>query len=375
MSKRLRSRRFTLIVACCIAVSVLGCLVACRGNKDNRLGVVLSLTGPGAQYGQMVLDGVQLAVDEMNARPGLPKWRIVVEDDATDPRVGLNAVQKLIEVDKVRGLVGPIASSVALTVVPIAERNKIVMMSPAASTPLLTGAGRFVFRIYPSDTYDGAFLADVAHRRFGLGTAAILYLNNDFGSGLQSSFSNKFEALGGKVVGRDTFNQGATSFRTQLIKLKQLKPDALFLIATVNEYIVALRQMQELGFRTRILAPLSFDDPSILQQTGSASNGVLYSRPAFDTSSNNPSVAAFVKSFRAKKGKDPSILNALGFDATLIMIETLEKNPSGGDGMPTALRQTVFEGATGTIRFDANGDVMKDMQLMEVQGGRASPLN
>jgi branched-chain amino acid transport system substrate-binding protein len=358
-----------------LAIFAFMAFVGCSSTKDSKkLGVLLSLTGPGAQYGRMVLDGIDLAVAELNARPGAVKWTSVVEDDATDPRVGFNAAQKLLEVDRVQGLVGPIASSVALTVAPLAGKQKILLLSPAASTPLLSGINPFVFRIYPSDTYDGAFLAKAARNRLQLSNVAILYINNDFGAGLQKTFTKTFESLGGRITGRETFNQGAASFRTQLTILSKPPPDGVFLIATVNDYIVALRQMRELGLRARVLAPITFDDPEIPAQVGSAAEGVMYSRPAFDPKSGEAGVANFVQSYRKKFGKEPSILNALGYDSANIMVKTLESHPGGGDAAQAALRAMVYDGATGRIIFDANGDVLKDLQLLEIRSGKAVPV-
>ncbi len=358
-----------------LAIATLFAFVGCSSTKGSKkIGVMLSLTGPGAQYGRMVLDGIDLAISELNARPGAAAWKSVVEDDATDPRIGFNAAQKLLEVDKVQGLVGPIASSVALAVAPLAGKQKILLLSPAASTPLLSGISPFVFRIYPSDTYDGAFLAKAARNRLHLSNVAILYINNDFGSGLQKTFSETFQSLGGRITGRDTFNQGAATFRTQLTRLSNPPPDGIFLIATVNDYIVALRQMRELGLRWRVLAPVTFDDPVILAQTGSAAEGVTYSRPAFDPKSSEAGVAGFVGIYRKKFGKDPSILNALGYDAANIMVKTLEAQPGGGDAAQTALRAMVYDGATGKISFDKNGDVLKELQLLEIRSGKAVPV-
>lgn len=343
-----------------------------RERTGRKLGVILSLTGPGSQYGRMVLDGVEVAISELNATRPSGEWNLVVEDDATDPRIGFNAAQKLLTVDKVPAIIGPIASSVALTVAPVAERHRAVMLSPAASTPLLTGISRFVFRIYPSDSYDGAFLGRAAASRLGLKTVAILYINNDFGAGLAKTFATSFEGLGGQITKREPFAQGTANFRSQLTRLSDPVPGGVFLIGTVNDYIVALRQMRELSLRSRVLAPVTFDDPAILQQVGSGAEGVVYSRPKFDANADSGPTGVFGRQFRTARSKAPSILNALGYDSIKILVPVLEAHV--GDSIPDALRKTVHDGASGRIEFDSNGDVVKELELLEITKGKPVPI-
>lgn len=355
-------------------------LADCRNGTrraGHQVGVVMSLTGPGAQYGQMVLEGMKLALEEANSgRVGPAAFGLVVEDDQTEPRIGVTAAQKLISVNRVRAILGPIASSVAMAVAPLCQRNHIVLLSPAASTPELTKQGDFIMRIYPSDIYDGKFLADFAITKLGVRSASILYLNNDFGVGLKDAFVERFTTSGGSVSMAEGFPQGLTDFRTSLTKVSKAGPRVLFFIANVQEYVIGLRQMRQLGVQAQVVAPLSFDDPSIIKLAGDAAEGVIYSRPAFDPESRGSAVRSFVAAFRTRYGQTPSILNALGYDSVKLMVFGLQHSNS----QPESLRDILlnvknFPGAAGNITFDKHGDVVKQLQLMMVRKGVAEPLD
>lgn len=360
-----------------IALLLLSLMCLSCGKKENKIqiGVVISLSGNGAQYGKMILDGMNLAIREINSQPGSTKYELLVEDDKTEPRDGINAIQKLIQVNKVKIIIGPIASSVALAVAPICELNKILMLSPAASTPKLTKAGDYIFRIYPSDDYDGSFLARFLFNRLEINQASILYLNNDFGMGLQEKFVFDFNSLGGKTISKESFNQGTTDFRSPLTIIKKDQSKALLLIATLKEYSTILRQMKELGIKRQVIAPVTFDDPQIIKLSGDASEGVCYSRPLFNPFSNDVTIKNFVDLFKKQFGSDPSILHALGYDSVKLIHDKCQSNELSSRQVKDIFYQmTTYSGASGGIKFDSNGDVIKDLEIMIVKKSKAIPF-
>jgi len=347
--------------------------IASCGKKEEeiKIGVILSLSGNGAQYGKMILDGMNLAIRLENENSE-QKFSLIVEDDKTEPRDGVSAVRKLINVDKVNIILGPIASSVALAVAPICQDNKVIMISPAASTPKLSNAGDYIFRIYPSDDYDGSFLADFSFNQLNTNKSSIIYLNNDFGIGLQNKFSEKYIELGGKVLTTESFPQGSSDFRNQLQKIKRDDSQVLFIIATVKEYATILRQMKELNINRKIVAPVTFDDPQIIELAGNNAEGVFYSRPFFDPNAQDEVVKNFVSAFEQEYNSEPSILHALGFDVVNLMIREVNENGLDIDQIKSSLYDLeIFSGAAGKIRFDENGDVVKELQIMVINNLRA----
>ena len=171
--------------------------VGCAKNDDGeiKIGVILPLTGPGAPYGQAEREGIELAINQFNAGGvvnGKRKIRLIIEDSKTEPASGVSAINKLIQLDKVKVVIGDLASSVTLAMAPIAESHKVLLITPGASNPKISDAGDYIFRLYPSDDYQGKLLAKWASTK-GINQVGIIHINNDFGFGLKDKFKSDFE--------------------------------------------------------------------------------------------------------------------------------------------------------------------------------------
>lgn len=343
-------------------------------NTIVKIGVILPLTGPAAQIGKDILEGITLAESKINeTNEHNFKFKLYIEDSKVEPKFGVAAAEKLISVDKVDFIIGPASSGVSLAVAPICERNKIVMLSPTASTPELTKSGNYVYRIYPSDIYDGEILSNFAYNELKIKNISMLYLNNDFGIGLNKIFEEEFIKNGGTIDYSDAFSEKEHDFKTLITKLKSKKTKGLFLVALVDQYTKVLKQLKELGVNDmQILAPVTFDDASIYDNQGNIAEGVIYTRPYFDPDNSNKIVTEFVSDFEKKYFKKPSILNALGYDSYLLTVKAFEQNDYKKGGITNILNSiSDFNGASGEIKFDKNGDVIKQLQIMTIKKSKA----
>jgi len=339
--------------------------------EEIKIGAILPLSGEGAKYGMATKRGIDLALQEINRKGGVHqrKIKIIYEDDRGDPKTGVSCINKLIQIDKVPCILGPIYSSVALAVAPIAERERIVLLSPAASTPALTKAGDYIFRNVLSDLYEASALAKFVYTHLGFRRIGILYINNDFGLGHKESFASKFEALGGKIVATESFEQDATDFRTQLTKLEKANPEAVFLVG-YREMGRILRQSSELNTNLRFLSISMFEDPEILEIAGEAAEGVYYSLQTFDPQSPEEIIKKFVLNFKSVYNKEPDIFAALGYDAMNLLAIALEKGGPYPEKVKDALYTIKdFPGVTGKTTFDQNGDVQKTVSIKKVENG------
>lgn len=233
-------------ISLCVLLFV---VVSCKQSEAVKIGVILPLTGPGAPYGSQVLDGVQLANkivlrDSQLSDLGI---RLIVEDSRTQANAGVAALNKLIFQDRVKVVIGELASSITLACAPIAERNRVILLSPGSSADEITKAGQYIYRIAPTDSYDGKYLATKMRQKFDIRRVSILYLNNDFGIGLKSRFRTVFESLGGAVIHEESAELGSVDFRTQIVKLVADSPDAMLAIASGGENVVFLKQLRQLG--------------------------------------------------------------------------------------------------------------------------------
>jgi branched-chain amino acid transport system substrate-binding protein len=186
-----------------LAVVVLATLTGCdaAGSRGVRIGAVLPLTGDIATYGQKMKKGIDLAVKHINTKGGVQGKQIAVlyEDDQGDPKASIAAVLKLITVSKVSAIIGGAISATALPCVPVIDQHKVVLFSPAATTPKLSGMSKYFFRNWPPDVYDGTAMGDFAARTLHLKRVSMLYVNNEWGVAISKIFSDVFQANGGAV--------------------------------------------------------------------------------------------------------------------------------------------------------------------------------
>jgi branched-chain amino acid transport system substrate-binding protein len=334
-----------------------------------KIGAVLPLTGDLATYGQNARDGIELAKEEVNSKGGI-KVEVVYEDSKGQPQAAVSAMQKLITVDKVSCIIGEVASSPTLAMAPIANQRKVVLLSPAASSPKITNAGEYVFRIWPSDDFEVSVMADYVNRK-GYKRVAVLYVNNDYGKAMYEAFARKVKGYGVAVVAVEPFQQNATDLRTQLTKIKAAQPDAIYLISYPKETIVFLGQYRQLGLKVPVLSTSAFEDPQILKTQKAAAEGVVFTSP-IPPDPKDQVVMAFRKNYKAKFGKEPGLVADYGYDALKLIVEAARLGGgTDGERIKRGLEKIKdFKGASGLINFDANGDVVKPSGLKTVKGGQ-----
>ena len=212
--------------------------------------------------------------------------------------------------------------------------------------------------------------------KYGIRTVSILYLNNDFGIGLKTNFESNFEKLGGKLLISEAINMGSNEIKAPVTKLMSANPDALLLIAASNENVNALKQIRQLGIKTRIFAPSSFNSPEIVQQAGDLAEGIIFSAASFDGIKDQENVRFFLKAFKLKyPEKEPTTFTAYGYDALKILINQIKIFGYNSTLVKNSLyNMAPFEGASGSTSFDENGDAKKQLTLFEVKKGLFVPI-
>jgi branched-chain amino acid transport system substrate-binding protein len=368
-------------VALCIISSILaGCARRESGTTQQttlKIGAVLPLSGDAAVYGKAIKDGIDLALSEISGMDEFKgkKIEIIYEDDQGKASVGVSAVQKLISQDKVPVIIGGAMSSVCAAIGPVCQRNRVVLISPTATAPTLREIGNYLFFLWPSDNYDGKIMAEFAYRKLGIRRVAILYVNLEYGKGIEAVFRSEFEKLGGQVVASEAYAQGATDFRAQLTKIKALSPDALYLPGYYKELAGILKQARQLGLKTKFLSVNSFYDPKLLQIAGDSAEGAIFTYPLYDPKSEDAVTRKFVNAFKKKYGKEPDIFAVQGYDALKLVALVVASGNSTSDSIRQALTEVKnYSGAGGTITFDENGDVIKPLRLLTVRNGKFEPL-
>lgn len=353
---------------------------ACNGGKNGggtiKVGAVLPLTTSAAQWGGPARDAAMMAVEEINTKGGVKgkKIELEIEDDQCDPTTGVSAAQKILSSGKPIAFLGAVCSSVSLAIAPVAESNKVVLISPASTTPLLTNAGDYVFRVIPTDALRGEIFAKYINSQ-GIKNVSVLYINNEGGVGNQKTFTDNFERLGGKVLSSEAYPQDTRDVRAQLTKIKQQNPSAIVIVSYPDDTPIVMRQAQELG----VSVPLFFqtealDDPAVIQKAGNAAEGATYILPA---KPEGAAADSFANSYRQKYGRDPETFAAESYDVIMLIAKVLTDAPEvSSDALKAGLYKTQnYLGASGTITFDQNGDVIKPMAIKKIQNGKSIVLS
>jgi branched-chain amino acid transport system substrate-binding protein len=324
-----------------------------------KIGFMGPLSGNEASYGESIKRGVDLAVKEM----GLTNVEVIYEDSQCKPNEAVNAINKLINIDKVVAIIGEVCSGATLAAAPIAESNKVVMISPASTAPKITEAGDYIFRVVPSDALQGAFGAKLLKDK-GYKKLAILYGNEEYGVGFEKVLRENFEKLGGKVVASESFERGTTDLRTQITKIKASKPDALYIISNAPESsVAALRQLKELKVQATIFGSEGLKSDDIIKNAKEAAEGLIVSSV---TAGNDE----FIKKHIAEYNKEPGPFAAFGYDAFKAIALAIENGAKTSEDIKNALYQLKFDGATGVIDFDDNGDVGGNYDVFIVKNGK-----
>lgn len=349
------------------------------GDSPIRIGFIGPLTGDAVSYGEPIHNAVRLAVDEINASGGVNgrMVEVIYEDGKCANKDAVNAAQKLVNIDKVRFIIGGVCSGETLPILPITDPAGVLVLSPSASSPNLTGAGDLFFRNNPSDDSGGTFMANLMINQYGVEKVAIISEETDYAQGLGRVFVDWFQSLGGFVVAGENFVSGTDDFRSILTKIKAAKPDAIF-INPQTEIAggTIARQIRELGIEVPLFGSNILSGAKAIEIAGDAVEGlVLFDSPGLNP--NNAKAAHFLTQYQARYG-DLSIEFYLGAGYDAVYILSLAIATAGEDahsvrdflhGMPN------YPGVIGTYGFDGNGDLTGIEHVVKrVEGGEVLTL-
>lgn len=347
-----------------ILLAVIIILPLSCGKKDAgviKIGVLLPLTGPIASGGKRVLNGIELAVDDFNDTSSV-KVNLVVEDSQADPATGVSAFQNLIQIERVQVVIGDLTSGVTLAIAPIAERRKVVVLAPGASSPDVRNAGDYIFRNWVSDDFDAvaaaSYLLDSLEKR----QAAVLYIQNAYGVGLKNAFVSEFSNLGGHVVLTEAFEQGQTDFRTPIAKLRSTQFDAIYVAGQPKETGFLVKQLREFGMTLTIFTNASVEEADFRAIAGELSPGIFYTTPAFNLTDTTSYIRTFVERYEDKYKESPDIASAHGYDAARMILHCIADQGITSEQVKKCLYSLRnFPGVTGNISIDSHGDAVKSL--------------
>ena len=333
-------------------------------TSELEIGAILPLTGPAANHGQDAKDGINLAINDINVKGGIlnSKIKVIFEDSRSTTEGCVSGIQKLIQVDRVPVILGPISSSDVLAVAPIVGKNKTVLFTPSASSAEISQVGDYVFRNSVLAEPQGQRMADFCFNRLKQTASAILYINDDTGRAYFESFKDAFEALGGKIVLIESYNRDDTDFRTHIAKIKSAGANSVYIPAIPQTMGNIIKQSAELGYKPFFLGNIGIEGEDLLTITKGIGKKVFYTSVMVDEK--------FSKKFEEYYGRIPLIAASLAYDAAGIVGIAIAKAGSGSaDEIKKAIYEiTNYSGVTGFIRFfDRNGDAQREIIIKTIE--------
>jgi branched-chain amino acid transport system substrate-binding protein len=339
-------------------------------KKENiKIGVVMPQTGFLANPGKNVIKGIELYFDEFNKENPNHQVELIIEDSKSEPKTGVNALNKLISVDKVKIVIGDLGSPIFLAMAPIAENNKIVMISPGASNPKVRDAGDYIFRDYTSDEFDGKVMANFMYKDRNITECAVLFFNNDYGVGLKEAFIHDFIKNRGQIKMNEAFDDNNLYFKNLVLKLRNSNVKSVYFIGSPKQDAYFLKNLKEMNLQINVFGTLGFEDKEFINIAKGNFDSVIYSTPNFDANSSDSNVVNFVKHFKNKYNELPDLTSALGYDVSNILGYCLKTSNYNINKIKDELYKVkYFNGLTGNTSFDDKGDVEKDVLIKEIKG-------
>ncbi|MCD6449617.1 MAG: ABC transporter substrate-binding protein [Thermotogaceae bacterium] len=343
-----------------------------------KVGAVLPMTGGISAFGQMAWEGIQVAY-ELKPTVAGHEVKLILIDNRSEKTEAANAVARATDKEHVVGIIGQIASSHSLAGGAVAEKKHVPMISPTSTNPLVTQGKKYISRACFIDPFQGGAAAVFAFKKLGVkNVVAFTDVEQDYSVGLTNYFIKAFKKFGGKV--RQVFYKtGDQDFTAQVSIALKYHPDAIYITGYYPEAALISRQARQLGFKGYILGGDGFDAPELIKIGGEAVDGAYFTTHYNANGAATELSKKFVKMYKEKYGKPPSAFAALAFDAYLILADSLEralsKNPelvNDLQGLREALAKEIrntknFEGASGYITINENGDAVKSVVVAVVR--------
>ncbi len=350
-----------------------------KAQETIKIGFFAPITGPAAADGMSAKNAVELGVKEVNEAGGIKgkKVELIVYDDRLKAEEAVAIANKLIEKDKVVGVVSGSYSGPTRVTAPIFQKAGMPMVAGYAVHPDVTWdpvqkkPNDFIFRNGFLGEVEGAAAAEFAVKNLKAKKISIISMDNDFGRAISAGFAARAEKLGSTILTKQMYKfPGEKDFRPYLTRIKEGNPDVIFAAGYYNEAASIVRQAKELGIKSQILGEEGFDSPKFLEIAGSSAEGVIIATN-LDRDDPRPLVQNFLKNFKKTYGEDADMVGASSYDAFMILVKAIEKAGTDPKAIQKALMETKnYNGLTGKISRFVQGEVVKPVQIQVVKGGK-----
>jgi len=340
---------------CIIAIAIL--LIGCTGNvvrEDSlKIGVLVHLTGVGSEFGMSHINGMELAVSELNKHGGINEKnvKLIIEDNQGDnPKVGVTVFHKFVDTDRVKFIIGPMWTPTGNALAPLAAEEDIVMISHSLGGSYFNEYADNLFNIKMHDTYNTDNLAQFVFDN-GDKKVAVLGSLQAWEKEQAERFSQTFESLGGEIVSLQLPSQDDQELRLEIAKIIESEPDAVVL-TNMGQEAIAAKRLREKDPNIQLYSVLL--DPYMLEIAASAFEGAV----VVTDLSTEPE---FVSMYENAYGESPQLYADSGYDAVMLLAKAMKETNSEDPMLVKDYLNSLedYDGMSGYMRFDGKGGVVK----------------
>ena len=333
-----------------------------ESQKNIKIGILSPSTGASATHGKEGLNGAEMALAEMRESSKRLLVNFIVEDTRSKPADAVSATKKLIDIDKVKIIVGWLSSTDALAVAPICERNRVLYFAVGTSTEKLSGFGNYVFRHAPLASSQAKMAAKYILENLKPRALGVLYMNDETGHGYYEEFVKSMKESGGNISRVDQYDKTATDMRTQVAKMKANGCDVLYIPCVPRTLGYILKQSVELAYAPRIVSNFGAEGQELIDIAGPSADGIIFTSFLMSPKFTNAYIVRYKKS--------PQMLAALSYDSLNLLFDAIRQVGANPDEIIKYFRSMDPKtGATGSIRFDDLHDAVKEVILKTIKDG------
>ncbi len=348
-----------------IAIIIIGLAILFftqRGGEEKeeiiKIGVIVPLSGENGPYGLAVKDSIELAKRDM----ALENIELIYEDSKCEKEAAVTAINKLISLDGVQAVIGELCSPATLAAAPIAQEKGVPLITPASTNTEISELGDYIFRTIPSDLFQGSFGAGLIYQN-GYRKLAVLYTNEDYGIGFNNVLKKVFPELGGEVVTSQAFERGTLDLKTQLTEIKKAEAEAIYIISnSPDSSIVALKQIKELDLEVGLFGSEGLKGNDIIEGAAGAAEGLILTSVSIGKTD-------FIEKHKSVYNKEPDLFAAQAYDAFKAIALVIKGGAKTKSEIRDKLATVEFNGVSGKIKFDHNGDVGGNFDVCQVKEG------
>ncbi len=339
-----------------------------------KIPVLIPLTGNASEQAIWIKQGLELATHQINQSSDF-QIELLYQDTQLDPKTAISAYRHLKSFDSFPAII-TMGSGVAMALSPIVNQDQVIQMGVATETVDYTSPDDYNFRTSPTAEQVAGFAENFITNQLKANKIAIIKINNDYGISSANELKKKFLRDGNLIVAEEVVQPGDSNFRSQLLKVKTSAPDLIYLISYPNEGALILKQAKQLGLNTKILATTAINgNENFLELAAGGAEGIsVISMTPVIPNSPNPLTVKFIKDFEGFFKFPPSLqafLALKSYDALMILANQIK---TCGPKDTACIKEKLFQvksyqGSSGKIAFDHNGDVTSDLYILTVKDG------